>query len=236
MENGVVELIVSIISQIIGRFLQLLQVPINNSEILWAAIPLLIATFFVVTYFGKYRKEHIGWNDAFGNSMVFLFMAINLIKEMYYQDGVGSITNILSNKIYLPISVALIITGAGLMILTYYRILPKNIAFFMFSAPTVNSIVYVIMTVVYADVPADIITVFAAMLFLGLIRAFSKALVLIERTGTIQEKVIEEEQEDEEKEDEPLEIKVLEKMHTKEEEEQKFLEEKEIEEEIEKKK
>lgn len=228
-------LIVGGFSQVLSRFWQLLNVPLNNHEILWAAIPLLIATFFIVTYFGKYRKDHIGWNDAFGNSMVFLFMAINLIKEMYYQNGVGSITNILSNKIYLPVTIALIIVGSGFMVLTYYRKLPKSVAFFMFSAPTVNSTVYVIMTIVYANVPADIITVIAAMLFLGLIWVLSKLTVLIERTGTIQEKVIEEEEKEEEEEDEPIEIKVLEKIQTKEEEEQKILEEKEIEEEIKKK-
>jgi hypothetical protein len=225
-----------IISSILDRFLQLLSVPISNGRVLWAAIPLLIATFFIVTYYGKHKKEHMGWNDAFGNSMVFLFIAIDIIREMYYENGVGSINNILSNKIYLPISIILIITGALFMSLTYYRRLPKNLALFMFSAPTVNSIVYVIMTIAYANVPADIITVIAAAIFLGLIWIAGKVLVIIERTGTIQEKVIEEEEEEEEKEDEPLEIKVLEKMHTKEEEEQKFLEEKEIEEEMEKKK
>lgn len=236
MEEQFLDLVLNVCGRVWIRFLQLLEVPINNTQILWAAIPLLIATFFMVIYFGRYKKEELGWNTAFGNAMVFMFMAINLIREMYYKNGVGSIDNILSSKIYLSVSIGLIGASICLMGLTYYRILPKRLAFFLFSAPTVNVTVYVIMAMVYANVPADSITVLATGLFLAIILAIAKIIVIVEGTGAIQKKVLEEEKEEEEKEDEPIEVKVLEKIETKEEKEQKFLEEKEIEKEIEKKK
>lgn len=170
----------TMIYEVWGRLFELIQAPLGNSKILWAAIPLLIATLFIILYFGRYRKEELGWNTAFGNTMVFLFVAINLIKEMYYQGGSGSFDNITTNSVYLSISIGLIAGGSCLMLMTYFHVLPKKIAFFLFSAPPINVAVYVIMTIVYANVPPDWVTVLAAIVFLAVILIAGKTVQALE--------------------------------------------------------
>jgi len=158
------------IMQILGlgweRFVDMVVVPIENPEMLWSVTPLIIAVLFMTLYFGRYKQEELGWNTAFGNTMVFLFVAINLIKEMYYDAGITSIGGLLDNPFYLFLSLGLAGTSFLLMMITYFHKIPQKIAFFMFSAPPLNVSIYVIMTMIYADVPADAITLLAAVILL----------------------------------------------------------------------
>lgn len=161
------------------RFIELLFAPLRNQDMLWAAVPLAIATLFITLYFGRNRREELGWNTAFGNTMVFLFVAINLIKEMYKQGG--SLDSLFSNTLYLSLCLGLATTSLLLMFITYFHLLPKKVAFFLFSAPPINVTVYVVMAVVYANVPPDYITVLAAFLFLFVILVIAKTIQAIIR-------------------------------------------------------
>lgn len=158
------------------RLTELVLAPLRNQEMLWAAVPLLAATLFITLYFGRHRKEELGWNTAFGNTMVFLFVAINLIREMYSSGGAGSWDNVLSNSLYLALALALACASLLLMFITYFHLLPKKVAFFLFSAPPINTTVYVAMAMVYANVPPDYLTALAGLLFLACILVAEKML------------------------------------------------------------
>ncbi len=162
-----------------ARLSELVLAPMRNLDMLWAAIPLLIATLFITLYFGRHKREELGWNTAFGNTMVFLFVAISLIREMYSQGG--SWDGVLGNSLYLTLSLGLAGASALLMFLTYFHLLPKRLAFFLFSAPPINVSVYVVMSIVYADVAPDWLTVAAGVLFLALIIVAAKILQLVVR-------------------------------------------------------
>ncbi len=167
---------------VLERFSELLHAPVSNPVMLWLVAPLVITTVFMIFYFGRYQKEELGWNTAFGNTMVFVFVAINLLKELYYSDGIGSFDNLYSNSFTFSISLGLIVTSLLLMFVTSFHLLPKRLAFFLFSAAPVNVSIYIIMTMIYAGVPPDLITVTAGFLFLlaiiiaaKLIRAIMRA-------------------------------------------------------------
>ncbi|MFH0737704.1 MAG: hypothetical protein V1827_03385 [Candidatus Micrarchaeota archaeon] len=168
------------ISEVIGRLGVLVGAPLGDMRLLFAALPLLLATLFMTLYFGKYRKEGLGWNDAFDNTMVFLFVSINLIATMYFSDGAGSWDNVLSSSFYL--TTTLVLAGAAfmLMLVTYYHLLPKRIAIFIFSTAPVNVSVYVLMTIIYAGVPPDLVTLMAAILLFGVIFAILRGLQVLE--------------------------------------------------------
>lgn len=168
------------LEEVVSRLSVLVFAPLNDQLLLWAALPLVLATLFMTLYFGKYSKEELGWNTAFGNTMVFLFVSLNLIQTMYFADGVGSWDNVFSNTFYLSITTALVGAAFFLMLITYYHLLPKSVAFFLFSAPPVNVSVYVLMTIVYAGVPADMVTLTAAVLLFALIFALLKAIQMLE--------------------------------------------------------
>lgn len=167
--------------QVLGRTVELVMAPFDNQAMLWIAVPLIMATLFMTLYFARYKREELGWNTAFGNTMVFLFVALNIIKEMYYENGVGDLEHIYSNDLYFSISVGLIGASFLLMSVTYFHLLPKRLAFFIFSAAPINVSIYVVMAVVYASLPTDHVTVLAGIAFLVLIVIVSKILQLLLR-------------------------------------------------------
>ncbi len=172
-----------LMAEVIERFWVLVASPLENEALLWAAAPLFIATLFMTLYFGKYSKEELGWNTAFGNTMVFLFVSMNLIHYMYFSDGVGSWDNVFGRTFYTTITFGLAGAAFLLMLITYYHLLPKKVAFFLFSAPPVNVSVYVLMTIVHAGVPADSITVGAGILLFIIIFAVVTIIQILERAA-----------------------------------------------------
>jgi hypothetical protein len=165
--------------QVWNRFLELVMAPLNNQDMIWIAVPLLAATLFMTLYFGRYKKEELGWNTTFGNTMVFLFVAINLIREMYEQGG--SLESLFGNSLYFSLSAGLAGAGFLLMFVTYFHLLPKGLAFFLFSAPPINVAIYVVMSIVYASVTPDHITVLAGFVFLAAILVLARAIQLFMR-------------------------------------------------------
>ena len=163
--------------QVWARTTELVLAPVNNMDMLWLAIPLLIATLFMTMYFGRYKKEELGWNTAFGNTMVFLFVAVAIIREMYTQGG-DSFDAIFSGGLYSALAAGLIGAGFLLMFFTYFHLLPKKLAFFLFSAPPINVSVYVVMSLVYADVSPDHLTALAAVVLLVFILVVARVLQL----------------------------------------------------------
>jgi hypothetical protein len=163
-----------------GRLIELLLAPLNNQDMLWTAVPLLIATLFITLYFGRNRWEELGWNTAFGNTMVFLFVAMDIIRTMYNYGG--SWESVIGNKLYLLLSLGLAGASVLLMLITYFHMLPKRLAFFLFSAPPINVSVYVVMTMVYANVVPDYITALAGVAFLAVILIVGILLKFIVRT------------------------------------------------------
>lgn len=174
MASGFETEVLDLAQQIWGRTVELALAPFYNQDMLWIAVPLLIATLFMTLYFGRYEEEELGWNTAFGNTMVFLFVAINLIREMYKQGG--SFEALFETRLYFLMTVGLAGAGMLLMFVTYFHLLPKRLAFFLFSAPPINVSIYVAMAIVYANVPTDRLTAFAGLTFLILILLVGKAL------------------------------------------------------------
>jgi hypothetical protein len=171
---------------VFSRFMDLAFAPLRNQDMLWVAVPLAIATLFMTLYFGRNRREELGWNTAFGNTMVFLFVALNLIHEMYRQGG--SWDSVISNDLYFSLSAGLAGASILLMFVTYFHLMPKRVAFFIFSAPPINVSVYVAMTIVYADVAPDILTVLAGVLLLLVIVILAKIIQLLVRFIGLEDK------------------------------------------------
>ena len=163
-----------------ARFLELLHAPLDDPNMLWFAVPLIIATILMALYSGRYRKEELGWNSAFANTMVFIFVSIDIIRQMYESSVPYSWLNILNKPLYLMITAALSLFGVLSMLIIYYHLLPKQIAFRIFSCLPVNIAVYVIMCVVYAGVALDQYTLFAGILLFIVVWLILKFLQLLQ--------------------------------------------------------
>lgn len=163
------------------RFLELVMAPASEPDMLWFAIPLIIATVLMALYFGRYRWEELGWNSSFANTMVFLFVSIDLVRRMYESQLPFSWMNIYENPLYLMITVALGLFSIASMLVVYYHLLPKKLAFTIFSNLPVNLAVYTTMTIVYVGVPADWTTVGAGVLLFLVVWLLLKLLQFMQR-------------------------------------------------------
>ncbi|MFP3950024.1 MAG: hypothetical protein ACLFUZ_02950 [Candidatus Micrarchaeia archaeon] len=181
----------AVVNLVWDRFLELLSAPANEPEMLWFAVPLVFATIMMALYFGRYRKEQLGWNTVFENSMIFLFVSFDIFRRMYESGEPHSWANIFDNTLYLGITVGLAGVSFVSMILIYYHLLPKKVTFTLFARLPINIALYVIMSIVYAEVVADWITVGAGILL------FLLVLILVWIIQWLQRKSAEKHDEDE---------------------------------------
>lgn len=147
------------------RFVQVAAAPVSSPEMLWIAIPLVVTLFTMEFYFGRYRMESLGWNTAVGNSLVLIFVSLDLLRQIYGSTGTGSVTEVFalhSGKTILAAAVGL----SGLLTLysDFFHLLPKRFAFTISSYLGVNLLAYLSAAVVYADLRLDWYTFFAAVL------------------------------------------------------------------------
>lgn len=156
--NAILGIIKDVLLQSYGRFLEILKTPFHTPDILWIITPLVISTIFIALYFGRYKKEELGWNTAFGNSIVLLFATVDLLRLLY---GRGILLQFnVQNAI-----VGILLTEAiFMMIMNFYHILPKKFAFGLSSGITINVTLLISMLVIYSGVPMDYITAISASL------------------------------------------------------------------------
>lgn len=156
--NAILGIIKEVALQTYARSLELLKTPFHTPDILWIITPLVISTIFIALYFGRYKKEELGWNTAFGNSIILLFATVDLVRLLY---GRGIL---LQFTVQNAIVGALVVESLLMMFLNFYHLLPKKFAFGLSSGITINVTLLLCMLVIYSGVPMDYITAISASL------------------------------------------------------------------------
>ena len=167
--------------QVYLRFVELLSAPVHHENMLWIVIPMVTATILMTLYFGKHPEEELGWNTAFGNSMIFIFVALDIFRFLYNTTTPPSMWNLVSNTTYIGITFALLILGITLLVVNYYHFLPEKLDFILCSGPPVQVLSYTFMTIVYAGVASDMFTFLAALFLLITLMGALRVLQLIQR-------------------------------------------------------
>ena len=177
------------------RFIQLVEAPRENPEMMWILTPLIIMILLMEFYFGRYTGEELGWNTAVGNSMVLIFVAIDLLRYVYgdqgivrfYEGGLEGLSVI--NPYLLPLKtlIAVFIGMWGLMLLlmNFFHALPKKVAFFLSSTLPINITAYLGIIIVYSgdkinDIPINLTTIAAAVLLFIVVSLFFKIVHFLE--------------------------------------------------------
>lgn len=145
---------------LIERFIELVIAPYNYTEMLWIVIPLLLAMFFVTIYHGRYKYEELGWHSAFGNSLILIFVSIDLIRKLFNEGTLGYLDfrNLLT--------LAVIFEGVVLLLIGFFHLLPKKLAFDLYEDVPINAIAYATIILVYSDIKIDLITVVCVVLLI----------------------------------------------------------------------
>lgn len=159
------------------RFLDIISAPINDPEMLWIVAPLVTAMMLMEFYFGHYKEEELGWNTAVGNSLVLIFVSLDLLRKLNSDMGIN-ITQMINNPTELPLKI-IIASSMGMfglinMFSNFFHILPKKLAFKISGSLFVNLLAYLAIIIIYVDIPFDLTTMLAAFaLFIALVIFFA---------------------------------------------------------------
>ncbi len=156
-----------------ARALQLFTAPLYFHDMLWILVPLVANMLLMELYFGRYTKEELGWNTAFSNSLVLIFVSIDMLRQLYLSG------TLFTFDVRTALVLAIIIEGVILTGLGFFHVLPKSWAFAFSSKLPINIIAFFTVILVYTNIKLDLITATAVLLsgialyvFLKLIQMF----------------------------------------------------------------
>jgi hypothetical protein len=176
------EQVVILAKQVIARTIAIISAPLSQSKMVWILGPMIAAMLLMSLYFGRYKAEELGWNTAFGNSLVLIFASVDLLRFLFNKGTLFSFD--LQNALVF----AIVLQGILLTFLNFFHLMPKSIAFGISSGMTINIVVMFVIILIYSNLPLDYITAIACSL---LAIAFILAIKIIQ---AIQPTVIEDEE------------------------------------------
>ena len=142
---------------------------------IWLIAPLLITMFLVQVYFGRHKEEEIGWNTAYGNSIVLIFTTITLFHYLYNTFGYQAMIAFEGTAFYKSLFVGIgLVYAFLLMFIDFIHLLPKKLAFFLSNSITISVSAFVAVVLVYSDVPFDLVTLVTAICLFLIVLLFFK--------------------------------------------------------------
>lgn len=173
----------SFLGLMLQRAWDIITAPGQYPEMLWIITPLVVALLLMEFYFGRYTDEELGWNTAVANSLVLIFVAIDLLRFVYGDNSILT-TDVrdLAAYNFKATVIAIGIAGGGflLMFTEFFHALPKKLAFFVSSTLPINLIAYLSIVLVYSDVPLDLYTLGAAIVIFFILLGVFKLIHMIE--------------------------------------------------------
>lgn len=170
-----------LLPEVLSRFFVFVAAPFIYPGIWWLLIHLILTFVLFEFYFERHAKEDLGWTAALANSVVMIFVSMELLRSIYghkdnpFQVFVNVIGDYLSlglNDQMIIVSLILILGVAGIAtaVINYYHLLPRSISFIISGHKTVNLLAYFLIVATWRFVddnplPLDGITFFALLLF-----------------------------------------------------------------------
>ena len=135
----------------LDRALFILKQIIENKDLLWILAPIVVSLILMELYFGRYEREELGWNTAFGNSLILIFVSANLVNHMRGFDLWG-------DPIKLGVIITLLLVGFLLTFIDYFHALPESWAFATSSKLPMSFIAFMASLFIYVSLPPDLVT------------------------------------------------------------------------------
>lgn len=141
---------------IVDRFIDLVTAPINFPDMLWILTPLFLTTIFIELYFARYKFEELGWNSAYGNVLILIFVAIDLFRYLAVHNELTYI----SARNMLVITLTLF--GIVMTVANFLHFWSKEVAFGISGKLPVNFIAFMAVLIIYSNLPIDFVTLIAS--------------------------------------------------------------------------
>lgn len=159
-------------TELVPRFLSILKAPLTSADMLWIAIPLIIALLLVEFYFKYHNKELLRWDPLTGNALILIFVSLDLFREINNTVGFQiDLAFLESAGIQIKAVLAGLIGIVGLLgvFTKLLHILPKRTPFKFSGILIINLFAYISVSLVYTHVPMDPATIISIILLLILL-------------------------------------------------------------------
>ncbi len=172
---------------ILQESIKIVSEPIENPNMLWTLVPLVVGMFALEIYFGHYKREKLGWNSAVGNSLVLFFVGMNLLSFLFSNkllisspmDGLNLIGSEIDPVRFL-IAMFIILEAALLFFLNFFHLIPEKFSFGVSSGLFMNFLACIGIILVYGDLPLTWIIIPAVLLIFFVLLLLLNILELIE--------------------------------------------------------
>ena len=148
-----------------ATFLKIVLTPLENPEMVWIALPLVITLVLMELYFSRYRDEKFEGSSTVTNSLVFVFVGIDLLRTV-----IGS-RNLVNYSIKYMLSVSILGVGAVFTFISFFHdlsFLVKKLTSFLI----VNTVTYLVIVAVYGDFVIDVYYIVSSVLFIFFVWLF----------------------------------------------------------------
>lgn len=127
--------------------------PVENPELLPSVLPLIAGAIVIELYFGKHKRESLGWNTSVGNAIIWVTTGLNL----YLTE------TLTQSELYA--TAALIGLGAFVAYMDFFHKWSSTVAFVLSSSGIVYTLAYLLVVIVKTDLVPDQRTLTAAAVF-----------------------------------------------------------------------
>ena len=172
------------VPNLLKEFTELLSAPAINPGMGWIITPLIITLILMTFYFGRYKDEELGYNTAIGNSVVLLFVGMDLLRYMYYSQYPPSIVAYELRPIVTLIVILVMFEAITLMYSSFFHALPKKIAYFICAPLPVNLQAYVAIAIVYSNISVSWFTLLGAIMLFFVLLGVMKLLQVMQHLLT----------------------------------------------------
>ncbi|MFH1592764.1 MAG: hypothetical protein ABIB47_05350 [Candidatus Woesearchaeota archaeon] len=147
---------IGVIGTLVDRFIDILIAPYNFRDMLWILTPLFLALLLIELYFARYKFEEAGWNVPYSNSLIMIFVSIDLFRILNSGGELSDITP----RIALAVGVATL--GVFLTASNFLHLWSREFAFGMSNHLPMNFIAYMSVVIIYSRIPLDFYTLIAS--------------------------------------------------------------------------
>src|SRR3989344_9539006 len=64
-------------------FSEIFSSPLKDLSVWWLLSPVILFWFVIEIYFGRYKKEKLGWNTALGNGLSMFWIVVISLKVLF---------------------------------------------------------------------------------------------------------------------------------------------------------
>ena len=121
---------VVIIENLLNGFKEIFTAPLEDLSILWLLTPIILFWLIIEIYFGRHKKEKLGWNTALGNGLSMFWIVVISLKALLDKNlDLFSTTKLI-------FIIVITIYAVFIIFISFTHRLKEKI-FFLFTSPTI---------------------------------------------------------------------------------------------------